>query len=148
MNTENPNTDEMTKLQELKKSINRTSNWRERLDAIQELSEIKSKDAIELLKYSMNGDSVYKVQEAAYRTLVALGEDVVMPKRKQGEVIKGTNKILLRIKKSLPADHSYHDFKEKVKKMRADLYDTYEGEKGGDFDHWLEETWASLATRK
>jgi hypothetical protein len=31
--------------------------------------------------------------------------------------------------------------------MRTDLYDTYEGEKGADFDEWLKETWTSLATR-
>ncbi|RXI96185.1 HEAT repeat domain-containing protein [Anaerobacillus alkaliphilus] len=147
MHTEDKSADVKAKFNELKKSINRTSNWRERLDAVQELGELKTKEAIELLKYSMNGDSVYKVQEASYRMLQALGEDVPMPKRKQGEVIKGTNKVLLRIKKSLPADHSYQDFKEKVQKMRSDLYDTYEGEKGADFDKWLEETWVNLATK-
>lgn len=131
----------------LKKSINRTSNWRERLDAVEELGQWKSKQTIELLKHSMIGDSVYKVQEAAYRKLQALGEKVTMPERKNGELIKGTKKILVRIKKSLPENHSYKDFKEKVKKMRLDLYDTYEGDKGADFDKWLEETWSTLITR-
>ncbi|TWI52907.1 HEAT repeat domain-containing protein [Halalkalibacter nanhaiisediminis] len=131
----------------LKKSINRTSNWRERLDAVEELGQWKSKQTIELLKHSMIGDSVYKVQEAAYRKLQALGEKVTMPERKNGELIKGTKKILVRIKKSLPENHSYKDFKEKVKKMRLDLYDTYEGDKGADFDKWLEETWSTLTTR-
>jgi hypothetical protein len=139
--------DVKVKFNELKKSINRTSNWRERLDAVEELGQLQSKEAIELLKHSMAGDSVYKVQEAAYRKLQSLGEAVTMPKRKQGELIKGTNKILLRIKKSLPADHSFQDFKEKVKKMRLDLYDVYEGDKGSDFDTWLEETWSNLTTR-
>jgi hypothetical protein len=136
-----------TKLNELKKSVNRTSNWRERLDAVEELGQWKSKEAIELLKHSMQGDAVYKIQEAAYRKLKAFGEEVVMPKPKQGELFKGTDKILLRIKKSLPENHSYEEFKEKVKKMRLDLYDTYEGDKGTDFDAWLKETWSSLATR-
>ncbi|WP_100407005.1 HEAT repeat domain-containing protein [Bacillus solitudinis] len=132
---------------QLKKSINRTSNWRERLDAVEELGQYKSRETIELLKYSMAGDSVYKVQEAAYRSLKALGEDVTMPERKNEDPIKGTKKILIRIKKSLPENHSYKDFKEKVKKTRVDLYDTYEGEKGIDFDKWLEETWSNLSTR-
>jgi hypothetical protein len=139
--------DVKVKLNELKKSINRTSNWRERLDAVEELGQLQTKEAIDLLKHSMAGDSVYKVQEAAYRKLQSLGESVTMPKRKQGELVKGTNKILLRIKKSLPADHSFDDFKEKVKKMRLDLYDVYEGDKGSDFDTWLEETWSTLTTR-
>nr|WP_273847483.1 HEAT repeat domain-containing protein [Halalkalibacter alkalisediminis] len=132
---------------ELKKSINRTSNWRERLDAIEDLGQYKSRETIELLKYRLTGDPVYKVQEAAYRKLIALGEQVTKPERKNGELIKDTKKILLRLKKSLPANHSYEDFKEKVKKVRLDLYDVYEGEKGTDFDKWLKEKWDTLLTR-
>lgn len=52
---------------------------------------------------------------------------------------------MLRIKKSLPEGHTYEEFKEKLKKMRIDVYDTYEGDKGADFDKWLENTWASLS---
>ncbi|MFE8700765.1 HEAT repeat domain-containing protein [Cytobacillus sp. FJAT-54145] len=129
---------------ELKKSLNRASNWRERLDTIDKLGAWKSKEAIELLKYRLKGDSVYRVQEAAYDQLVSWGQDVTMPEKKTGELFKDTNKILLRIKKSLPEDHSFEDFKEKVKKMRMDLYDTYEGNKGKNFNKWLKETWASL----
>ncbi|RKL65666.1 esterase [Salipaludibacillus neizhouensis] len=132
---------------ELKKSVNRMSNWRARLDAVEELGQWKHREAIELLQHSMSGDPVYSVQVAAYRKLEALGEDVTMPKQKDEDPIKGTKKILVRIKKSLPEDHSYEDFKEKVKKMRIDVYDTYEGEKGTDFDKWLEQTWSELRTR-
>lgn len=95
----------------------------------------------------MVSDSVYKVQEAAYQKLRQLGESVQMPAKNKGEPIKGLNKILLRIKKSLPEDHTYEDFKEKFRKMRIDLYDLYEGNKDADFDQWLEGTWTSL-TRK
>jgi hypothetical protein len=31
--------------------------------------------------------------------------------------------------------------------MRMDIYDTYEGEKGADFDKWLENTWSALSKR-
>ena len=78
----------------------------------------------------MNNDSVYKVQDAAFRKLKNLGEDVQLPQRKKGEFVKDINKILLRIKKSLPEGHTFEEFKEKVKKMRLDVYDTYEGNKG------------------
>ncbi|UCZ55031.1 HEAT repeat domain-containing protein [Bacillus shivajii] len=140
-------TDLPANFDELKKSINRKANWRERLDAVEELAKWKSRETIELLKHSMAGDSVYKVREAAYRQLLDLGEKVTMPERKEGDAIKGTKKILVRIKKSLPKDHSYEDFKEKLKKMRIDVYDTYEGEKGADFDKWLEQLWSELRTR-
>jgi hypothetical protein len=95
----------------------------------------------------MNNDSVYKIQEAAFRQLKKLGEDVQMPPRKKGEVIKDITKILLRIKKSLPEGHSFEEFKEKLKKMRLDVYDTYEGNKGSDFDKWLETMWLSFSNK-
>ena len=100
------------------------------------------------LSYRMNNDAVYKVQEAAYRQLKKFGEDVQLPARNEHELIKDANKVWSRIKKSLPADHTYEEFKEKLKKMRLDLYDTYEGDKGADFDQWLENTWATAATRR
>ncbi|MCM3342002.1 HEAT repeat domain-containing protein [Paenibacillus sp. MER TA 81-3] len=133
--------------EELKKSVNRTSNWRERLDAVEELGQWKNKQTINLLTYRMISDDVYQVQEAAFRKLKEFGEDVQLPSRKKGDLIKGVTKILLRIKKSLPEGHTYEEFKEKLKKMRIDVYDTYEGDKGADFDTWLENTWASLAKK-
>jgi hypothetical protein len=130
--------------EELKKAANRTSNWRDRLDAVEKLGQWNSNQTIDVLMHRMVNDTVYKVQEAAFRNLKEFGEDVQLPSRKKGELIKGTNKILLRVKKSLPEGHSFEDFKEKLKKMRLDVYDTYEGEKGADFDKWLEDTWTSL----
>jgi len=130
--------------EELKKQTSRSSNWRERLDAVEELGKWKNQHIIDILKRIMNNDDVYKVQEAAYRKLKYFGEDVQLPARKKGDLIKGVSKILLRIKKSLPEGHSYEDFKVKLQKMRLDVYDTYEGDKGADFDRWLENMWASF----
>jgi hypothetical protein len=133
--------------EQLKTAANRTSNWRERLAAVEELGQWKHKQIIDVLTHRMNNDPVYKVQEAAYRNLLAFGEDVQPPARTNGDLINGLTKTLVRIKKSLPQGHSYEAFKEKLKKMRLDLYDAYEGDKGENFDHWLEEKWASLSKR-
>ena len=133
--------------EELKKQANRTSSWRDRLDAIDDLGQWKNEQVIDILTRMMNKDAVYKVQEAAFRKLKKLGEDVQLPPRKKGDLIKGVTKILLRVKKSLPEGHSYNEFKEKLKKMRLDVYDTYEGDKGTDFDKWLEEMWVSVSKR-
>jgi hypothetical protein len=96
----------------------------------------------------MNADAVSQVREAAFRKLKELGEEAQMPVRENNDfLIKDITKILIRIKKSLPKDHTYEAFKEKLQKMRLDVYDTYEGEKGADFDQWLENKWASLSTR-
>ncbi|MEX2104470.1 MAG: HEAT repeat domain-containing protein [Bacilli bacterium] len=136
--------------EELKKSSSRASNWRERLAAIEELGQWKSSQSITILTSLMKNDNVYKVQEAAFRKLQAFGEDVQLPSRKQGDLIEGqggVRKVLSRIKKSLPRDHTYEEFKEKVKKMRIDIYDTYEGDKEADFDKWLETTWVSFSKK-
>lgn len=130
--------------EDLKKSANRTSNWRERLEAVEELGQWKDTQTIGLLKRILINDSVYKVQQAAFHKLNAFGEAVQLPPQKKGELIKGTTKSLVRIKKSLPKGHTFEEFKEKLQKMRSDIYDSYEGEKGADFDQWLESTWASL----
>jgi hypothetical protein len=130
--------------EELKKQANRTSNWRERMDAVEELGKWKNSQIIDILTRLMNNDAVYKVQEAAFRKLKKFGEEVELPARKKGDLIKDATKVLLRIKKSLPADHSFEEFKEKLQKMRLDVYDTYEGEMGADFDKWLENMWASF----
>jgi hypothetical protein len=139
---------EASQWEKIKAAANRTSNWRERLEAVDKLGELDSDQAIRLLQYRLINDSVYRVQEAAYRKLRALGEDVQMPPKKHRESMKDLSKILLRIKKSLPEDHSYEEFKEKFKKMRLDVYDTYEGNKGDEFDSWLKGVWATLGTKR
>jgi hypothetical protein len=129
--------------EELKKAANRSADWRARLEAVEELGQTNHKQIIDILTRLMESDPVYTVQEAAYVKLKAFGEDVKAPSKNKPELVKGVSKILLRIKKSLPRDHSFEDFKEKLKKMRVDVYDTYEGEKGDDFDAWLMKMWTS-----
>ncbi|TWT14546.1 HEAT repeat domain-containing protein [Planomicrobium sp. CPCC 101079] len=133
--------------EELKKAANRTANWKERLAAVNELGKWKSEQTIDLLTHRMEHDPVYQVQEAAYDALKNFGENVHMPERKTRELIKDTSKVLLRIKKSLPADHSYEEFKTKLQKTRVDIYDTYKGDKGADFDQWLEGQWKSMPSK-
>jgi hypothetical protein len=133
--------------EELKKAANRTSNWRERLDAVEELGKWKNEQTIDILTHRMKNDTVYRIQEAAFRKLKAFGEEVQLPPRKKGELIKGTAKVLVRIKKSLPEEHTFEQFKDKLKKTRADVYDTYEGDKGADFEQWLESEWTSLSRK-
>lgn len=128
----------------LKKQANYTSSWRERLDAVQMLAVVKHDKVIDLLTNRMNNDTVYKVQVAAYEALTKLGEKVEKPAPARFEIIKGTNKIFTRVKKSLPKDHTVEDFADKLKRMRLDVYDAYEGDKGKQFMTWLEERWAKL----
>lgn len=127
--------------EQLKTSANRSSNWRERLEALDELGKWKNEKTIRVLQHRLKEDPVYKVQEAAYRKLKALGEEAQLPPRKRGELVKGAAKVIVRVRKSLPEGHTFEEFKEKLKKMRLDVYDAYEGEKGDEFDAWLEGEW-------
>ncbi|MDW0110484.1 HEAT repeat domain-containing protein [Sporosarcina aquimarina] len=128
----------------LKKQANYTSSWRERLNAVEVLSAYQHEKVIDLLKNRMQHDTVSKVQLAAYEALIAFGEDVEKPSPARFDIIKGTDKIFLRVKKSLPKDHTVADFADKLKRMRLDVYDAYEGDKGENFMNWLEERWAKL----
>lgn len=134
--------------EELKKAASRTADWKARLAAVEELGQWKNKQTIDILTRLVTSDPVYTVQEAAYLKLKAFGEEIAAPSKNKPELVKGVSKIVLRIKKSLPKDHTYEEFKEKLKKMRVDVYDIYEGEKGADFDKWLEKTWASAVTSR
>lgn len=133
---------------ELKKAVNRTANWEERLNAVQELAKIKSDESIKILQYVAKADLVTKVRDAAAQQLKKMGQQVDAPELPKGELFKDLRKIFRRIKKSLPADHTYEDFKVKLEKMRSDIYNTYEGEKGAQFDAWLKDMWETTATRK
>ncbi|AHV95799.1 hypothetical protein PSAB_04315 [Paenibacillus sabinae T27] len=129
---------------ELKKEAGRSADWRARLSAVEELGNYPHRQVIDILTRLAESDPVYTVQEAAYLKLKAFGENVAAPSKNKPELFKGITKILLRIKKSLPRNHTYEEFKEKLKKMRIDVYDAYEGEKGEDFDKWLESKWSSV----
>lgn len=148
MNNEELHSELPENYDELKKAANRTSDWRARLEAVEELGKLNHQQAIGVLKGILKNDPVLQVQEAAQRQLKGLGESVSIPKREPGDLVPGITKLLLRIKKSLPKEHTYEEFKEKLKKMRIDVYDIYEGNKGEEFDAWLEDKWASLRTSK
>ena len=128
----------------LKKQANYMSSWRERLDAVEMLSAYRHDKIIDLLKNRMQHDTVNQVQLAAYEALVAFSEDVEKPLPRRFDIIKDTDKIFLRVKKSLPKDHTVTDFADKLKRMRLDVFDAYEGDKGEQFMNWLEERWAKL----
>lgn len=124
---------------ELKKKANYTSSWRDRLDAVNELAGFKDEKVIDLLTNRMENDTVQKVRIAAYKALANFGQPVEQPAPYKFDIIKGTDKILLRIVKSLPADADVAAFGDKLKRTRLDVYDAYEGHLGEKFEAWLSE---------
>ncbi|MFJ7825333.1 hypothetical protein SAMN05518871_101170 [Psychrobacillus sp. OK028] len=130
--------------EELKKAANRTASWKARYDAVVELGKYNHNQVKDILRTRLATDPVYKVQEAAFQNLLDFGEEAQLPKRKKFELVKGANKVFVRVKKSLPADHTFEEFLTKLKRMRIDVYDTYEGDKGDEFESWLKNEWSNL----
>ena len=133
---------------ELKKAVNRTADWEARLHAVNELGKIQADEAMRILQYVAKADHVTKVREAAAKALKKNGESVPTYEAPKFGFFKDLRKVFLRIKKSLPKDHTYEDFKVKLEKMRSDIYNTYEGEKGADFDAWLKDMWETTTTQR
>ena len=133
---------------ELKRQAIDSSSWRNRLDAVRKLGEFNEKSVKDILWRRMTSDPVYTVQEEAFRKLQALGESVKLPRKKKGNIVKDMNKDLQKIKHSLPENHSYEDFKEKLKDTNLPLYDTIEGDKINKTDQFLENIWKSLPKKK
>ncbi|WP_391120188.1 HEAT repeat domain-containing protein [Psychrobacillus sp. L3] len=131
--------------EELKKAVNRTASWRARYDAVEELGRYNTSQVIDIMNTRLANDPVYKIQEEAYRILIEFGQDVQLPARKKFEIVKGANKVFLRVKKSLPKDHTFEEFATKLKRMRIDVYDAYEGERGLE---WLENEWTNIGNNK
>mgnify|MGYP006381401891 FL=1 len=133
---------------ELKKAVNRTADWEARLQAVNELSKIQADEAIKILQYVASSDHVTKVREAAAKGLKKNGKSVPTYEATKFGFFKDLRKVFLRIKKSLPKDHTYEDFKVKLEKMRIDIYNTYEGEKGEAFDAWLKDMWETTTSQR
>lgn len=133
---------------ELKKSVNRQANWEERRHAVNELAQYNMDETTKILTYVAKADLVTAVREAAAQALKNMGKPVPAYEAPKGELMKDMPKVFLRLKKSLPAGHTVEDFKEKLAKTRSDMYNTYEGEKGAQFDAWIHEMWEKTITRK
>lgn len=135
-------------LAQLKKEANRTADWEARLNAINELAKIKSDEAVKILHFVAKADHITKVRKAAAKALKKAGKEVPSYEAPKFGFFKDLRKVFLRIKKSLPQDHTYEDFKVKLEKMRIDIYNTYEGEKGAQFDAWLKDMWETTTRQK
>lgn len=147
-----------------KRDINNKDDWRLRWKAVKGLKTLDDRRAKDVLWHAMISDKVFLIQEEAFRALQAKGEQVKLPKKKKGDLIKDFRKKLKTVKSQLSEGHSYEDFKSELNKKYPVIYDTYEGDKiyedirkdnkteediyngyeSEKFNNWLENTWKSL----
>lgn len=135
-------------IEDLKRKASAKTSYKTRLEAVEELGKYKCRQSIDILWRRMNSDKVYLVQETAFRKLQAFGEDVKLPRKKKGNLVKDISKKLTRVRDSLPEGFSKQDFTEKFKTMFPTEYDIYSYEKSGSFEKWIGNMLSSLPKRK
>lgn len=140
-------------IDELKRMANNQNSWRERLAAVEQLKNYDCQQSRDILTRLAIHDVVFKVKEAAFRAVQAMGvtkngKPIYLGKKPKGNLIDGINKKLIRVRDSLPDGFSIDDFKEAFKKLYPAAYDAYEGDKGAQFDKWLGNVIPSLPKKK
>lgn len=114
------------------------ASYNTRLTAIHELSKYKCSQSIDILRRLMTQDKVYAVQEEAFRALQRFGEDVKLPRKKKGHLVKDINKHLERVKNSFKGESfTIEQFTERFKQLYPTEYDIYTFEKKGKMETWI-----------
>ena len=90
-------------------------------------------------------DKVYAVQHDAFLALQAFGEDVKLPRKKKGHLVKDINKKILKTRNSITGESfTIDDFILAFKEKYPEEYDIYTFEKKGKLKEWLENVLNSL----
>lgn len=136
-------------IDELKKKANNKHNWQERLESIEMLKNYDCVQSRDILTRLALHDPVFKVKEKAFRAAQALGvskngKPIYLSKRKKGNLVKGINKKLEKVRNLLPEFYSFDDFKNKFKETYPEDYDIYDGNMDNKFDKWLSNVLNSL----
>ena len=124
-------------IEELKSKAKNKCSTDLRLEAIEELGKWKCRQSIDVLWHLMMNDRVYDVQHSAFLRLQAFGEDVHLPKKRKGNLIKDYKKKIESVLKKIDAQMAYCDFCDKLRETYPELYDVYKHDKKGKFDEWL-----------
>ncbi|MBP2261125.1 hypothetical protein [Pseudomonas sp. BP8] len=92
----------------------------------------------------MINDLVHGVQHRAFLKLQAFGEEVRLPRKKKGHLIKDINKKLAVVDRAMSASYTRDDFNAKFKELYPEAFDVYSFEKKGSFDKWIQNVLNSL----
>lgn len=125
------------KLEELKKMASTKSDANLRLQAVGELGKWKSKQSIDILWRLMINDLVYEVQHASFLCLQAFGEDVKLPRKAKGNLIKQIDRKIEKVLKPISGQITFSEFVEVLQKKIPEEFDVYKHEKKNNFDNWL-----------
>ena len=118
------------------------TNWRKRLEAVNELKKWDCQQSRDVLTRLAIHDLVFKVKEEALRAtqplgIVKNGKPLKLNKKPKGNLIKDINKKLYKVADALGEEFDIEEFKVKFKILYPEAYDVYEGDKGNKFNTWI-----------
>ena len=98
-------------MEELKRKATNQSNWRERLEAVNELKNYDCEQSRSILTNLAIHDSVFVVQEAAFRAAQSMkitknGQPIRLNRKPKGNLVKGINGKLVTVRNSLPEGYT------------------------------------------
>ncbi len=136
-------------IETLKKMAGNKSNWRERMQAVEELGKMDCQQSKDILVRLAIHDKVFKVKEAAFRAAQArkityAGKPISLRKKPKGDLVDGITKKLVVVQKKMNEEFSLEVFKRIFAETYPEAYDIYEGDKGDRFDAWLTKIISSL----
>ena len=136
-------------IEDLKKMAMNKTSYRTRNEAIETLKNYKCRQSIDVLWRLMINDKVYSVQHQALLALQNFGEDVKLPRKKKGNLVKDINKKLGKVQSSFKEENcTIEEFIEKFKVMYPEEYDIYSYEKAGKMQEWIKNIVQSLPGKK
>jgi len=135
-------------IEALKKLAADKANYKNRLQAVNELGETKCRQSIDILWRLMINDKVHAVQHKAFLKLQAFGEDVKLPRKAKGKPFKDIEKKLAKVLASNAGVYSEADFNRKFSEMYPEEFDVYSFEKGNNFNSWVQNTLSCLPKPK
>lgn len=124
-------------IEDLKKMASNKKDANLRLQSIDELGKWKCRQSIDILWRLMLHDLVYEVQNASFLRLQAFGEDVRLPKKTKGNLIKQIDKKIEKLLKSIDGQITFSEFAVVFKDKMPEEYDVYIHDKKNNFDKWL-----------
>lgn len=131
-------------IEELKKLAGDKTSYKNRKSAVEALGDHKCQQSKDILWRLMINDKVYAVQNAAFLKLQAFGEDVKLPRKKKGHLVKDIDKKLGRVCDSINEEFTPEEFNEKFRAMYPEEFDIYSYEKSGKFNQWVDNVLKSL----
>lgn len=131
-----------SKIKELVKMADDKTNWKRRLESVNELRKWDCKQSREVLTKLALHDLVFKVKEEALKATQPLGitkngKPLRINGKPKGNLIKDINIKLCKVEEILKEEFEINKFKKKFKQLYPEEYDVYEYEKENKFDEWI-----------